>query len=159
MKETAGGGVARTSFSLPPELLRGLDRVTKEMGYEDRSRAIQMAIRELITESELAAKGDALAIGTILILYNHEKRGIEHKLTHVGHQFSKAIISSLHVHLDEEQCLSIIVAKAEVKTMLSLERELRGIAGVIQMKFSYVAPSMANAHAEVSTIPEARTAM
>lgn len=134
-------GVARASFSLPPELLKDLDRVTKEMGYEERSRALQIAIRNLVTESELAARGDALTIGTILVLYNHEKRGIDYQLTHMGHQFSKSIVSSLHVHLDEEQCLNIIVVKGEVKTILRLEQELRGIAGVTQLKFSHIVPA------------------
>ena len=133
---------ARTSFSLPPKLLRELDGVTKIMGYEDRSRTIQMAIRNLITESELSTKGDALAVGTIIVLYNHGKRGIDEKLNDVGHDFIKSIISSLHVHLDKEQCLSIIVAKCDIKTMLMLEQRLRGIAGIPQLKFSHIVPTL-----------------
>ena len=135
---------ARTSFSLPPKLLRELDGVTKIMGYEDRSRTIQMAIRNLITESELSTKGDALAVGTIIVLYNHDKRGIDEKLNDVGHDFIKSIISSLHVHLDKEQCLSIIVAKCDIKTMLMLEQRLRGILGITQLKFSYIVPTLGN---------------
>lgn len=133
---------ARTSFSLPPKLLQELDEVTRVMGYEERSRTIQMAIRNLITESELSTRGDALAVGTIIVLYNHEKIGIEEKLNDVGHDFIKSIVSSLHVHLDKEQCLSIIVAKCEMKTMLTLEKHLRGIAGITQLKFSYVVPTL-----------------
>jgi len=134
----------RTSFSLPPKLLRELDEVTKVMGYEDRSRTIQMAIRNLITESELSTKGDALAVGTILVLYNHDKKGIDEKLNDVGHDFMKSIISSLHVHLDKDMCLSIIVAKCEIKTMLMLQQHLRGIAGITQLKFSYIVPDPGN---------------
>ncbi len=132
----------RTSFSLPPKLLRELDDVTKAMGYEERSRTIQMAIRNLITESELSTKGDALAVGTIIVLYNHEKKGIDEKLNDVGHHFIKSIVSTLHVHLDKEQCLSIIVAKCEIRTMLMLEQHLRGIAGITQLKFSYIVPTL-----------------
>jgi len=133
---------ARTSFTLPPKLLRELDEVTRVMGYEDRSRTIQMAIRNLITESEMSTKDDAPAVGTIIVLYNHEKRGIDEKLNDVGHDFIKSIISTLHVHLDKEQCLSIIVAKCEMKTMLMLEQHLRGIAGITQLKFSYLVPTL-----------------
>ncbi|MGD0318158.1 MAG: hypothetical protein ABSB56_00460 [Nitrososphaerales archaeon] len=133
---------ARTSFSLPPKLLQELDEVTRVMGYEERSRTIQMAIRNLIAESVLSIRGDALAVGTIIVLYNHEKIGIEEKLNDVGHDFIKSIVSSLHVHLDKEQCLSIIVAKCEIKTMMMLEKHLRGIAGITQLKFSYVVPAL-----------------
>ena len=135
---------ARTSFTLPPKLLRELDEVTRVKGYEDRSRTIQMAIRNLITESEMSTKDDAPAVGTIIVLYNHEKRGIDEKLNDVGHDFIKSIISTLHVHLDKEQCLSIIVAKCEMKTMLMLEQHLRGIAGITQLKFSYLVPTLGN---------------
>jgi CopG family nickel-responsive transcriptional regulator len=132
----------KTSFSLPPKLLQELDEVTKVMGYEERSKTIQMAIRGLITESRLSTNGDALAVGTIIVLYNHEKRGIDEKLNDVGHDFIKSIVASLHVHLDKEQCLSIIVAKCAIEIMLTLERRLRGIDGVSQLKFSYMVPTL-----------------
>jgi len=131
----------RTSFSLPPKLLQELDEVTKVMGFEERSRTIQMAIRNLIAESELSARRNAMAVGTIIVLYNHEKKGIDEKLNDVGHDFIKSIISSLHVHLDKEQCLSIIVAKGEIGTVLKLEQELRRITGITQLKFSYLVPT------------------
>jgi len=134
----------RASFSLPPKLLRELDEATKVMGYEERSRTIQMAIRNLITESELSTKRDAMAVGTIIVLYNHEKKGVDEKLNDVGHDFIKSIISSLHVHLDKEQCLSIIVAKCEVETMLKLQQELRRVAGITQLKFGYVVPTLSS---------------
>ena len=132
----------KTSFSLPPKLLQELDEVTKVMGYEERSKTIQMTIRNLITESRLSTNGDALAVGTIIVLYNHEKRGIDEKLNDVGHDFIKSIVASLHVHLDKEQCLSIIVAKCAIEIMLTLERRLRGIDGVSQLKFSYMVPTL-----------------
>ena len=135
----------RTSFSLPPELLQQLDEVTKIMGYMERSRTIQMAIRNLITESKLSANDKALAVGTIIVLYNHEKRGIDEKLNDVGHDFIKSIVASLHVHLDREQCLSIIVAKCAIRTMLTLEQRLRGIDGVTQLKFGYMVPTLRSA--------------
>jgi len=132
----------RTSFSLPPRLLQELDQTTRAMGFEERSRTIQMAIRNLITENELSTRRDAMAVGTIIVLYNHEKKGIDEKLNDVGHDFIKSIISTLHVHLDKEQCLSIIVTKCEIETMLSLEQELRKVAGITQLKFSCLVPSL-----------------
>ena len=62
----------RASFSLPPQLLKELGEVTKVMGYGERSRTIQMAIRNLITESKLSANDEALAIGAIIVLAIHQ---------------------------------------------------------------------------------------
>ena len=132
----------RASFSLPPKLLEELDEITKVMGFEERSKTLQVAIRNLITDSHVSTKDDALAVGTILVLYNHDQKGVDEKLNDVGHDFLKSIISSLHVHLDKEQCLSIIVTKCPIRTMQKLERRLRGIAGITNLKFSCVVPTL-----------------
>ena len=55
------GTLRENWLPLPPKLLRDLDQFTKVMGYEERSRTIQMAVRSLIAESELKGGGDALA--------------------------------------------------------------------------------------------------
>jgi len=135
----------RASFSLPPDLLQQLDEVTKVMGYMERSKTIQMAIRNLITESKLHANDKALAVGAIVVLYNHEKKGIDEELNDVGHDFIKSIVASLHVHLDKKQCLSIIVAKCAMRTMRTLEQRLRGIDGITELKLSYTVPTLSSA--------------
>ncbi len=131
-------GVSRVSFSLSPQLLSEFDNICETMGYEERSKVLQMAIRNFITESELSKQSDANAIGTILVLYNHEKRGIDQSLTDLGHTYRKLIISSLHIHLESENCLNIIVIRGEVKKIIELEQGLRKISGIIQLKFSYM---------------------
>ena len=130
--------VARISFSLKPELQREFDRVSSLMGYNERSKAIQIAIQNLIGDYVLKADPESTATGTILILYAHHAHGVDSKLTDIGHTHRLVIASSLHIHQDEENCFDVIVVKGRVKDIMELEKDLRKLDGVKQLKYSYL---------------------
>lgn len=130
--------VARTSFSLPPKLLQELDEVAKVMGYEERSRALQTAIRNLVDESRTARDTSANATGAVIILYDHTKKGIDGMITNTGHHFGRLIVSTLHVHLEDPNCLNIIAVQGRIGRILELEQYLRKLAGVTVVKVAYV---------------------
>jgi len=129
---------ARTSFSLPPKLLRELDEVTRVMGYEERSRAIQTSIRNLVDESRTARDVDAQATGAVIMLYDHTKRGIDGLITNTGHHFGRLIVSTLHIHLEDPNCLNIIAVQGRIGKMVELEQHLRKLPGATQVKVAYV---------------------
>jgi|SRR5579872_7313349 len=130
--------VARISFSLQPALQKELDRVSRLMGYDERSKALQIAIQNFINEFELKEDPDKAATGTILILYEHDTRNIDSNITDIGHAHRLVIVSSLHQHLDEENCLNIIVVKGKIRKILDLEQDVRRLKGVKQLKYSYL---------------------
>jgi CopG family transcriptional regulator, nickel-responsive regulator len=129
--------VARISFSLQPDLLKSFDRVHKILGYDERSRALQIAIQSFINDFELKEDSSRNASGTILILYKHDTQNIDRKLTDIGHDHRMVIVSSLHQHLDEENCLNIIVVRGRVQKILELEKDVRKLNGVKQIKYAY----------------------
>ncbi|MHB1455287.1 MAG: hypothetical protein ACYC0V_00065 [Armatimonadota bacterium] len=49
------------------------------------------------------------AIGTITIVYNHETHELSNVLTDLQHSYHDAIACNTHVHLDEHNCLKVIV--------------------------------------------------
>jgi metal-responsive CopG/Arc/MetJ family transcriptional regulator len=63
--------VERTSFSVSPTLLRRFDEVISEMGYEDRSRALQTAMTNFITEYTWSIEKGKVGVGAILFTYSH----------------------------------------------------------------------------------------
>jgi len=128
----------RTSFSLPPELLRQLDEVTKSMGYQQRSRTIQTAVRNLVGETRVSREANAFATGAVVILYDHSKRGIDGMITDVGHHFGRLIVSTLHIHLEGPNCMNTIVVQGKIGKIVELEQHLRRLPGVIQIKVAYV---------------------
>jgi CopG family nickel-responsive transcriptional regulator len=128
----------RTSFSLPPGLLQELDDVTEAMGYQQRSRTIQTAVRNLVGESKASRDVNAYAIGTVVMLYDHTRGGIDGMITKVGHHFGKLIVSTLHVHLEGPNCLNAIVVQGSIGKIVELEQHLRKLPGVSQIKVAYL---------------------
>ncbi len=108
------------------------------MGYEERSKALQIAVQNFINDFQLKEDPDKNATGTILILYEHDTRNIDSKINDIGHAHRLVIVSSLHEHLDEENCLNIIVVRGKVRKILELEQELRKLKGIKQLKYSYL---------------------
>jgi CopG family nickel-responsive transcriptional regulator len=80
----AGGGVSRISVSVPLDLLNEFDETIARMGY-DRSKVIQLAMRNFLTEYMWKYEEEEVASGTITIIYDHEIKGLEESLTDTQH--------------------------------------------------------------------------
>jgi len=131
-------GVSRISVSVPPELLRKFDEAAKRMGYEDRSKAIQAVMRDLVTESKWICEKIGVGVGAIAMVYSHDIRGLEKEITHMQHEHVETVISSMHVHLDEENCLEIIAVRGRASNIRKLSDELKTKKGVKQLKLAIV---------------------
>ena len=74
--------VTRVGVTFPPELLKDFDEIITKMGYESRSKAIQDAVRLFVSERKwLQEEPDAEQTGVILMVYDHDIRGLESALT------------------------------------------------------------------------------
>jgi len=134
--------VSRVSFSVRPKLLREFDSVWRLMGYEERSKAIQSVIRGAIGDHALRSNPESVVVGGILLLYDHSKRGIDHDITEIGHDYISIIASTTHVHLDKERCLDITTVRGRLGDVLAFERGLRKLDGVEQLKSAYFVMGM-----------------
>lgn len=126
-------GVTRFSVSVPPTLLKEFDDVIKIIGY-DRSKAIQQAMRNFLNEYKWKYDEKGLAVGAIVLIYDHEVRGLEEGLTDIQHHYKDLIQSSIHIHLDEKNCLLQVVVKGEVLNIQRFAKELMNKRGVKQIK-------------------------
>ena len=100
--------VERTSFSVSPSLLSRFDDVIRKMGYEDRSRALQIAMTNFITEYTWTMEKGRAGVGTIMLTYSHRPHGLQEALVDIQHQYRDVVNSTTHIHLDESRCLEII---------------------------------------------------
>ena len=89
---------SRISVSLPESLLRQLDEMVDERGFESRSKAIVDMITCQLTE-HLADVGEEVMAGTITLVYDHSVPGLQKQLVDIQHQHINEVISSLQVLL------------------------------------------------------------
>ena len=127
----------RISISLPPELLGIFDKVSRQSGYGDRSKALQAAMRAFISDYEAGLKGGNV-VGSIVLIYNHETRGTDEAITETSHQHRQSILSSLHAHIDAAHCLCALLVRGRVQDIAGLEGELKRQKGIMQVKSSYL---------------------
>ncbi|MGP3667392.1 MAG: nickel-responsive transcriptional regulator NikR [Candidatus Bathyarchaeota archaeon] len=118
--------VTRISITIPKELLKEFDETSRTVGYRKRSRAVSEAIRKFIAEHKLLEKiklGDCA--GTITYTYNHEVRGLPDRITEIQHRYSDIISSTLHIHLDEKNCLENLMVRGSVDKVKKLVKRLK----------------------------------
>lgn len=130
--------VERTSFSVSSALLNRFDAVVRKMGYEDRSRALQIAMTNFITEYTWTLEKGKAGVGAILFTYSHRPHGLQEALVVVQHQFRDVVNSTTHIHLDESRCLEIICVRGQTARIQELARRLMKTRGVTQLKLSVV---------------------
>ena len=132
------GRVGRISFSTPSTLVKQFDQSLVALGYEDRSKALQMAMRNFITEYAWKSEKAKLGAGAVLLTYDHETHAIQEELTRAQHRHRDVISSTMHIHLDESRCLEIISVKGKMERIQTMAKELMRTRGVSQFKLSTI---------------------
>lgn len=131
----------RIGVSLPDNLLDKFDEIIKKRGYSSRSEGIRDAIRSYIIHYDWMNEVEGERIGIISIIYEHDQRGLVNNLTDIQHTYSDLIKSSVHVHLDHDNCLEIIVLQGEGKSVKELAESMMALKGVKHVKLSTISPN------------------
>jgi len=129
MKTKHGDGVARFSISLPAELAEQLDCMTREKGYDNRSLAVADMVRAHLVEHRQNV-GDQEIAGTITLVYDHHRSHVQAALTEIQHDHHHLIISTLHVHLDHDNCMEVLAVRGKASQIKRIADELIAARGV-----------------------------
>ena len=121
--------IIRFGISIDVRLLGKFDSLIDEKGYSNRSEAIRDLIRNALVEEEWAQENQE-TVGTVSLVYDHHTRDLSDKLTEHQHSHHEEIVSALHVHLDTQHCLEVVVLKGKAKKIKKLAEELIGTKGV-----------------------------
>ncbi len=121
--------LSRIGVAIDTELLRRFDRHIEGRGYTNRSEAFRDLIRDELVQTSWESK-NAEVIGTITIAYDHHVHQLNEKLTEVQHNFHKCILSTLHVHLDHDHCLEVLVVRGKAGQVKRIADTLISIKGV-----------------------------
>jgi len=121
------------SLSLPDSLLSDLDFLKEELGFVNRSEAIRYAIRGLLSEKILELKSSEKIVATITGLY--DKSVNKDVLARLQHDYDDMIKTLLHVHLDEVNCLEVMVVNGNGDVLNELLYKLRSLKGMKELKY------------------------
>ncbi|MDA8091515.1 MAG: nickel-responsive transcriptional regulator NikR [Nitrospiraceae bacterium] len=127
--------ITRFGISLDSALLERFDARIKEKAYANRSEAIRDLIRGSLVSGEWESS-KVETVGTITIVYSHDTRELTDTLTDLQHHYYNSIVSSMHIHIDEHNCLEVIVVRGKSGEIKAIADKLIGTKGVKHGKLS-----------------------
>jgi CopG family nickel-responsive transcriptional regulator len=121
--------LVRFGVAMESDLLGQFDELIVQRGYENRSEALRDLVRKELTRDSWNRGGTTVA--TITLVFDHHVRELTERLTEIQHDHSENIISTLHVHLDHDRCLEVIVARGPAQTIKAIADRLTSARGVL----------------------------
>lgn len=126
--------IVRFGVSLDKTLLDKFDRNIEDRNYSNRSEAIRDLIRNDLVRKEWR-EGEDVA-GAITLIYEHHRRDLLNKITHIQHDYQKLIMATQHIHLSHENCLEIVAVRGKPEEVQKLANTLGSIKGIKHVTLS-----------------------
>lgn len=119
----------RVTMTIDDDQLAMLDGYALQRGYTSRSEALRDILRRVGAE-ETTARDEAPCLATLSYIYEHETRELARRLTSAQHRHHDLSISTLHVHVDQGDCLEVTVLKGPVGEVRAFADEVTTQRGV-----------------------------
>ena len=127
--------LCRIGVAINDDLLKEFDRLIEKRGYANRSEAFRDMIRnELVQDIWQSPRTEVF--GTVTLVYDHHARLLTERLTELQHKYHSSIISTLHVHLDHDNCLEVILVRGTAARVQQLSNALIATKGVKHGRFT-----------------------
>jgi CopG family nickel-responsive transcriptional regulator len=121
--------LSRIGVAIDSDLLRKFDALIAKRGYTNRSEAFRDLIRDELVQKAWQSP-ETQVVGTVTLVYDHHVRLLSDKLTDLQHEFFHHILSTLHVHLDHDNCLEVLVVKGKAAVVKKIADTLISTRGV-----------------------------
>ncbi len=132
--------LTRIGVSLPENLLEKFDEIITKRGYSSRSEGIRDAIRGYIRYYAWMSEVEGGRVGTISLVYDHGQRGLVNSLLDIEHEFSEIIRSSIHMHINHEMCLEVLLVRGDARDVKEVTERIMTIRGVKHVKLTTIIP-------------------
>lgn len=133
--------ILRFGVSAEEELLQNFDRLIAAQGYANRSEALRDLMRDALVKSRLEDAPDAgEVLGSLTLVYDHHASDLADKMSALQHEYFNFIVSVLHVHINHDDCMEVIVLRGEIKQIRSLADQLLSLKGVKHGKLFVTLP-------------------
>ncbi len=130
--------LVRFGIAMEPRLLAQLDDLAGARGTT-RSELLRDLARAEVVRSLVVKRVPAVA--AVTLVYNHHVRELSERLTSIQHELGEKVRSSMHVHLDHDHCLEVIVMRGHSHELKAAADRMLGTRGVTQGGVEMVAES------------------
>jgi len=128
----------RITMSIEPVLAKQFDAFITDQGYSNRSEALRDLIRERLESERLTSELNGYCVATLSYIYNHHELELASRITSTHHGHHELTLSSMHVHLDHDNCLEIAILRGAVKDVTDFANSIIATRGVRHGKVQMV---------------------
>jgi CopG family nickel-responsive transcriptional regulator len=73
---------------------------------------------------------DKETFAVVLLVYEHHAGALTDKLNDIQHHACKQIVGSFHVHMDEDNCVELVLMRGKGKQLRTLADQMVSLKGV-----------------------------
>jgi CopG family nickel-responsive transcriptional regulator len=137
--------LVRFGVAMESGLVEQLDAMAASRGG-NRSEFLRDLARAEMSRSRL--EGSVPAVASVTLVYNHHVRELADRLTSLQHDLGEQVRSTMHVHLDHDHCMEVIVMRGRADDLRATVERMLGTRGVLHGGAEYVAESMLSSPAD-----------
>ena len=136
----------RVTISVTDEFAGRLSAFMESHRYGNRSEAIRDLARLGLEQARVeAGDEDGACVATLSYVFNHHTRELSKRLTDAQHGHHDLHVATMHVHLDHENCLEVVVLRGPMCAVRDFAKTVIAERGVTHGKVSFV-PAAIGAH-------------
>jgi CopG family nickel-responsive transcriptional regulator len=143
--------VERITMSIDESLARDFDELIKDRGYSSRSEAMRDLLRRDVEVHRQLRADAAYCVASLSYVYNHHERKLAERLAEAQHQHHNLVVSTMHVHLDHENCLETVVLKGAAREVRALADRTQAERGVRHAHLNLISVSVTDSHFRIGS--------
>lgn len=136
----------RFTISLSDALAADFDAWIQARGYSNRSEAVRDLLRKEIETERLTQDQATYSVATLSYVYNHHERSLSERLTNLQHDAHDLVVSSMHVHLDHDDCMETLFLRGLTQQILIFSDRISAETGVRHSQVNLVPANLAEHH-------------
>lgn len=120
--------LVRFGVAMESSLLEQFDQLVETRGGT-RSEAFRDLARAAIVKHQV--RRGVQSVATLTLIYDHHVKDLSERLTELQHDLGEKIRSTLHIHLDHDKCLEIIVMHGRSDELQAVSDRILALKGVL----------------------------
>jgi CopG family nickel-responsive transcriptional regulator len=136
----------RFTISLDKKLATAFDKLIAECGYATRSEAVRDILRSHLQRSQEQRDGKGSCVANLSYVYSHHERELSERLAAIQHDHHDLTISTMHAHLDHEECIETVLLKGPVSQVRQFAEAIIAERGVRHGNLNLVNVELGKSH-------------
>jgi CopG family transcriptional regulator, nickel-responsive regulator len=136
----------RFTISLDERLATAFDELIKERKYTTRSEAVRDILRTHLQQNRVRRDSKGACVASLSYIYNHHERELAERLASIQHAHHDLTISTMHAHLDHEQCIESVMLKGPVQRVRAFAEQLIAERGVRHGQLNLISVELGQPH-------------